>query len=71
MKKKAKVMKMKLKKSVKQVDRNPHIFCKNTCMYQDQCHKHWSNIIYPDDEYLLALMKDTPYCLYDERRDAE
>ncbi len=57
---------MDVKKSVKQVQKNPHIYCSNTCTYSEYCPKHMSRITYPDNEYLLALMKDTPYCLCEE-----
>lgn len=60
---------MNIKRSVKQVDKNPHIFCIDSCTDQYRCNKHMERIEYPNEEYLLAHMKDTPYCPFDERRE--
>ena len=53
----------KLKKFAMQVRRNPHIFCFNTCCVED-CPKHKYKCPY-DDQYLFAMLKDTPYCPYE------
>jgi hypothetical protein len=54
----------KLKKYVKQIKANPHVFCFNDCCITD-CAKHKNRCPY-DGEYLFAYLKDTPYCLYEK-----
>ena len=53
----------KLKQFARQVRRNPHIFCFNTCCIED-CPKHKYRCPY-DGQYLFAMLKDTPYCPYE------
>lgn len=54
----------KLGKYAKQVRRNPHIFCYNTCRMSN-CAKHKSRCPY-DGQYLFAMLKDTPFCPYED-----
>ena len=53
-----------LRRFIKQVRNNPHIFCFHTCSIE-ACPKHKSKCPY-DGQYLFALLKDTPYCPYEE-----
>ena len=55
-----------LKKYIKQVRSNPHIFCFCTCRITD-CPMHKSKCPY-DDQYLFAIMKDTVFCPEEEER---
>ena len=54
----------RLSKYVRQVRRNPHIFCFNECC-MDSCPKHKHRCPY-DGQYLFAMLKDTPYCPYED-----
>ena len=54
----------RLSKYAKQVRRNPHLFCYNDCC-MDSCPKHKHRCPY-DGQYLFAMLKDTPYCPYED-----
>ena len=57
-------VKNRLSKYVRQVRRNPHLFCYNECC-MDSCPKHKSRCPY-NGQYLFAMLKDTPYCPYED-----
>lgn len=50
-----------LEKMVNTVWHNPHIFCANHCMYENDCPFHRNNVEIHEGE-LPALFKGTPYC---------
>jgi len=54
----------RLSKYAKQVRRNPHLFCYNDCC-MDSCPKHKNRCPY-DGQYLFAMLKDTPFCPYED-----
>lgn len=54
----------RLSKYAKQVRRDPHLFCYNDCC-MDSCPKHKSRCPY-DGQYLFAMLKDTPFCPYED-----
>ena len=51
-------------KYVRQVRRNPHLFCYNDCC-MDSCPKHKNRCPY-DGQYLFAMLKDTPFCPHED-----
>ena len=57
-------MRDNLSKYVRQVRRNPHIFCFYECCVEI-CPKHKDRCPY-DGQYLFAMLKDTPYCPYED-----
>lgn len=50
---------------IKEIVDNPYVYCFCECCITD-CPKHKEKVDY-SIPYLYALMKDTPYCPYDER----
>lgn len=54
---------------IEQIKDNPLVFCFNNCC-NIECPKHKDNVDL-GIPYLYALMKDTPYCPYDERKSED
>ena len=54
----------RFRKYAKQVRRNPHIFCFYECCVEI-CPKHKDRCPY-DGQYLFAMLKDTPFCPYED-----
>ena len=59
-----KEVRTRFSKYVRQVRRNPHLFCYNECC-MDGCPKHKDKCPY-DGQYLIAMLKDTPICPYED-----
>lgn len=54
---------------IEEIRSNPNVYCFNECCRQD-CPKHKSKLDIRK-RYLLALLKDTPYCPIEDREDYE